>query len=464
MKNASALILGLLLIALPPATGQEKDSPDKKKVETLEIEKKPFEKKTNLSGMVTSAKATPIAIHLEEWSNLTVLSSVEHGEKVKKGDIILELETDDLEEKIEELAAGLPLAEIEIVVAKAELANLEKTSPIEREKSARSLREAVEDLAYFEEVDRAATKRDAEETARQRANYLSYAEEELRQLKKMYEADDMTEETEEIILQRAQNSVDAAKWELTQAKKRAKETIETSLPRREISLSREVESKRIDDAEKEKALADELTKKRLELEKKVADLEKAKESLAAHKNDLAAITLTAPHDGIVYYGASQRGKWKTASKIGEKLFPGGSLSMREVVMTIVDPTELQLTLAVPEDKLRDLAVGQTGTATPKWNPDLEMVATVEALSMIPHTDSTFDAIIALEVPGDATLFPGMKAEAEIVVYKNAEAILIPSAAITEEDDEEFVTLAGGEKKEVETGRQNDKSVEDRIRS
>ena len=63
--------------------------------------------------------------------------------------------------------------------------------------------------------------------------YLSYSLEELNQLKKMYEADDLTEETEEIIIQRAQNDVDQAKF-VESARKNFKEFNEVLVEKREI--------------------------------------------------------------------------------------------------------------------------------------------------------------------------------------------------------------------------------------
>ena len=61
--------------------------------------------------------------------------------------------------------------------------------------------------------------------------YLAYAAEELNQLKKMYEADDLTEETEEIILQRAQYQYERAKFSHEAAKIRNEETLQVQLPR-----------------------------------------------------------------------------------------------------------------------------------------------------------------------------------------------------------------------------------------
>ncbi|HCU87099.1 MAG TPA: HlyD family secretion protein, partial [Verrucomicrobiales bacterium] len=62
-------------------------------------------------------------------------------------------------------------------------------------------------------------------------NSLAYAEEELKQLKKMYAADDITEETEEIILQRATHAVNRAKHFLERSESTAANTLTATLPR-----------------------------------------------------------------------------------------------------------------------------------------------------------------------------------------------------------------------------------------
>ena len=66
---------------------------------------------------------------------------------------------------------------------------------------------------------------------------LAYAAEELNQLKKMYEADDLTEETEEIILQRAQNQYDRAKFSLEAARIRNEDTLKIQIPEAKLPLT-----------------------------------------------------------------------------------------------------------------------------------------------------------------------------------------------------------------------------------
>ena len=63
------------------------------------------------------------------------------------------------------------------------------------------------------------------------SNFLEYVQEELKQLEKMYKADDLTEETEEIVLKRARNNVDQMKFFTEMVKYEHDRDKEIDLPR-----------------------------------------------------------------------------------------------------------------------------------------------------------------------------------------------------------------------------------------
>ena len=67
----------------------------------------------------------------------------------------------------------------------------------------RSRRIAKEDLAQMLEVELPTARKAVDFSLQMSADSLAYEKEELRQLEKMYKADDLTEETEEIVLRRA---------------------------------------------------------------------------------------------------------------------------------------------------------------------------------------------------------------------------------------------------------------------
>ncbi len=193
----------------------------KKKEKPADVERHvvkpgPLVQKVKVGGIVESTRETPIELNLQRWSDLTVVRAVPHGTEVKAGDLLIELETKEIQKKIEELKLGMPAADLELSAAERELERAEKSTPLSLAKSLREKMQAEQDLAYFEDISRPLRERGAKEDVKEVAEALAYAEEELHQLKKMYEQDDLTEETEEIILQRAENTVLRYRWRLEQ--------------------------------------------------------------------------------------------------------------------------------------------------------------------------------------------------------------------------------------------------------
>ena len=96
--------------------------------------------------------------------------------------------------------------------------------------------EAEEALAYFEEVQLQQNREMAKESLQSAEFRLEYAQEELNQLEKMYEEDNLTEETEEIILKRTRRSVESAKRSLERTRLATKRTLKVTLPRSHDAL------------------------------------------------------------------------------------------------------------------------------------------------------------------------------------------------------------------------------------
>ena len=84
----------------------------------------------------------------------------------------------------------------------AELDNLKESTPQKLEAAKRSHRVANEDFTYFDKTNRVQREKSARFNLKSAEQRLENALEELKQLEKMYKADDLTEETEEIILKR----------------------------------------------------------------------------------------------------------------------------------------------------------------------------------------------------------------------------------------------------------------------
>ena len=121
----------------------------------------------------------------------------------------------------------------EILDTELELA--ESLAPMKQREIDRLETYAKEDLERFQKTDLPFQIKSSQMSLNRQEQYLSYSLEELNQLKKMNEADALTEETEEIIIQRAQNDVDQAKFYVESARKNFKEFNEVLVPRSERS-------------------------------------------------------------------------------------------------------------------------------------------------------------------------------------------------------------------------------------
>ncbi len=247
---------------------------------------------------------------------------------------------------------------------------------------------------------------------------------------------------------------------LEQTKARAERTLNVMLPREHEGLKRSLELRQIEWRAGEKAMRDGLEKARLATAAKRREMEEFRKTLAEMEEDLAAMRVTAPHDGIVYYGMSQRAKWITASMVDKKLLPGGKLMMREVFMTVVDPGKVRVLLTLTEEQLKDLSVGQKGVCQAKWKPDFKFDATIESILHVPYFDKTFDAVLSIKKPANSpVLLPGMSADAEVTVYEKPDALLVPKTAVKHEGGHDRVTLKDGKQVTVKTGHSEGDRIE-----
>ena len=131
----------------------------------------------------------------------------------------------------------LRLNKLALQLADTELEFTKTTLPLDLEASARTKKIADEDLNYFLNINRSFLEESANFSLKSAQQSLEYSEEELKQLEKMYKADDLTEETEEIVLKRARNEVEQGKFYLKSTELRTKRTLEQEIPRQEQQLT-----------------------------------------------------------------------------------------------------------------------------------------------------------------------------------------------------------------------------------
>ncbi|MFP4056769.1 MAG: HlyD family efflux transporter periplasmic adaptor subunit [Candidatus Brocadiia bacterium] len=457
--------LGVLAVALA-ATARAGGAPEKQDDQppTYTVQRGPFHVVVELDGVLEAAEASEVIFQLQAWSELTVRRAVEHGAHVKKGEVVLTLDTEKIDAAIRDIEAAQALEAVGIELAEAQLAALQETVPLDLQAAQRAKRIAEQDLERYKEIDRPLAVRLARFQLQSAEHYLEYEKEELRQLEKMYQADDLTEETEEIILKRQRRAVERAAFRLELARHENDQTLNVELPRKDVAIEENARRRAIAWQKAQETLRDALRKKKLELEKLRNDHQKGAEKLEKLKKDRQEMTVLAPADGIVYHGQCVRGTW---SGLGRDLPPGTGLKPNQVVMTVVRPRPLFVRAQVPEAKLEDVRPGIPGQVAPTGASSLLLDAQVRRVSAVPVAMGKFEAILPIR-PGEgaALLMPGMTCKARLVAYQQEDALVVPSKAVFADPldpHETFVALhtadGGSRKQPVACGRKTEEQTE-----
>ena len=422
------LVLSLTLLTGPRLSAQEGPTASEESAETASTETASAEQngepkkesaepeaaksqEVQLEGIFEAVKVAPVSLNPEEWAELKVLEAVPHGTQVERGEVLVRLETEGLDKAIHDAEIELKLERLSLAEAEFKLGLLDRNQRMALKAAEDAERVATEDLKEFLTRGRDERLASVDQSEKSARNRLAYEEEELKQLERMYQADDLTEETEEIILKRTRDSVDAARYSLKMVLSSGRNSREYTIPRSEDGLKDAVKKAVLALEEVREGLPTQRKQQELQLQKQREALEQKEERLAKLRVDRRRMEIKAPRAGVVYYGECKRGKWTDPSAIMGMLQPGAVLKARVVIMSIVQTEPLQLRVAVPEASLRHVRDGAEWTVSPVAYPDAKLPARVREVSAIPIADGIFDAILKVDTTAlDQRLVPGMKAK------------------------------------------------------
>ena len=422
----------LLFGTLSVTSGQETALPF-----TVDVKIGTIQSEVKLDATFAPADPIEISLELKSISSLRVADAVAHGAMVKEGNVLVQFDTDDITEQMENSERSLASMRLGLEEADREAKLAELQMPLDKEQAELAKRQADEDFKYFQEFEKTMGEKANEQRLKSTKDSVDYTAEELRQLEKMYKADDLTEESEEIVLRRARDDLARSLFGLEQTELAYRRSKELLLPRSER------------DQENAHRLA-EIAYQRFQLnfplthEKRVQafaklkkDFEKAVKALEELKQDLKFCVVHAPKDGVVYYGRVSNGKWSPTAEARAKLKKHGSIGPHDVFMTIVRPNSLEVVATVPEADVAALRVGASGRITPKAYKQDRVDVVIKSISNIPVSDGSFDVTLNL---GDnkLPLVAGMTGLVKLVTYFNPRGMLIPSKSIfTDESDDQL---------------------------
>ena len=402
--------------------------------DTLEIKPDLFRIEVELKGHFSPVESYEVVLRPQAWSSLKLAEVVPHGASVKQGDVILQFEADKLAKQIEESQRQLRISEIGMSISHVKQELAVHTTMLDREQVKRQADIAQSDLEQYQKIGRSMSERSARYSLQSAEYRLEYAQEEFNQLKKMYEADELTEETEEIVLKRTERDVESAKFYLESSRINNDRQLSFRIPNQAIDQI--AQTKRATLAFEYQARTMELTdlKNKLQLESAAREHEKLVEQLQKLEADLATMVIHAPIDGVVYYGAIHRGRSSDAASAAARMRPGSSVPPGSVILTLVAIRPLQVDAEAAEKDLFRLAKGQTCRIAATAFPNSPLRGHLKSIAGVPSKPGAFDTSVSIEAIGDdAKVMPGMAATVTVTIYDRPNAITVPLSALEDKD-------------------------------
>jgi multidrug efflux pump subunit AcrA (membrane-fusion protein) len=442
------------------------DDATKPQPPTHKVVKAPLKTDLNLEGIFEPRQSTEIVLRPETWTELTVREAIEPGTAVKPGDRLLSLDTAKLDEAIRDAETTVRTEGLELQELALELRVLEQTTPHELAQAKRDKDIAVADHKYFTETERSLETRLLDFMLKSYGNSLQYAQEELRQLEKMYKADDLMEETEEIIVKQQRDQVEQIAFMLDVGRLHRDRTVQADLPRHEQSLENTAERARIANEKAELTLPLALNKLRLRIAKQTEDQRRNEEKLFKLKHDRELMELKSLVAGVVFYGPCRDGNW-THSDVATKLRRGGNLSAHEVLMTVVPLRPLVLRTTIHEKDLAQVKPGMAARVSPAAWSNLKLKGVVERVATLPDPAGKFIVLVKLDEAAalPEILAPGMSGSAKVITRNQPDALTVPAKAVFESDEDDdrhyvYVTKDGKpSQRNVTLGYRSDEQIE-----
>lgn len=460
--KTAVTLLGMVAMLTAFCTAQEADSKAETPPETVTADQRPLVVYETLAGVIQSSDTREVKTDFEEWNTLEVTFVLPEGTPVKQGDRLLEFDATELDRAIE--SARLDVQQQEMAFKSKKLAAEQAQIAYEIDSAAneRDMQAAREDYEYYETVLRPDRLDDLEYSLRSSEYSVEYAREELDQLMKMYNEDELTEESEQIVLKRAQRSLESAERRLKQTRRNVERQRRIEIPREDLRRKDELRKKSLAYEKKKLELEEALQQAKLALAKAEMERVKAQEKLERLEQDRQKMVAHAEIDGVLMYGGCKRGKWTPATaSANQELEAGAKLPVNRVVLTVVNPHRNVVRTEIPEDKLARFEPGTKGTAVLKANPDVRLPVTLAAIGSVPLAGAKFDAVLEFDDESlPESVRPPLACDVVCQVYQNDSAVMVPKTSVFSDDGiNHYVFLSDGKRQPVKTGFEKDGDVE-----
>ena len=399
-----------------------------------------------------------VTVRSEMEGQARILSIVAEGTVVKKGDLLVELDSSDLRDRIAAQEVTFQSAQFAFIQAKEALSIQKSLIESNIKEAELKVEFARSDLEKYKEGDWP----QAEKTA---LTKITIASEELNRAKERFDytvilqkkgyATKSELDTDSLAVKRNEIATEAAKEDLRLLQK-------YDYPKKVRLLESNVEqaTKELERLKLRSAAL--ISQYEADLRTRQTTLDLQENRLNKLTEQLALTRITAPQDGLVIYASSS---YQGSVLIEE----GATVRQKQDIIKLPDTSSMMVEIRVHESHVQKIKPGLAAFVSIDALPDQQFRGYVRKVAVLPDSSSRYynpnlkvystEILIDDEIPD---LKPGISGRAEVVITNLVNVLTVPIQAVTTVKGQQVCYIessTGSRPVPVEVGMYNDRLIE-----
>jgi len=464
-KNKSLIIITVVIVLTVIGAGLGRlASSDSEgtdiNIATFTVKRGPLTISVIESGTIKAREQEIIKSEVE--GRTTILSLVDEGTHVQKGDLLIELDSSNLLDSQIDQEIRVQNAEASFIRARENMAVAENQAKSDVDRAELDYEFAKQDLEKYIEGEYPNDLKRAESNIQLAQEELARSEETLKWSERLFkenfisqselQTDQLAANRDKIDLEIAQNNLELLK---NYTYKRDLAEYESDVSQAEMALERTTRKAKSDVVQAEV----DLRAKESEHKRQLSKLEKLEEQIVKTK-------IYAPSDGQVIYATSAQGhRWRGND---EPLDEGRDVREREELIYLPTTSSVNAEVNIHESSMEKVSLKMPATVTVDALPGKVFTGHVAKIAPLPDPTSVwlnpdlkvYNTDIFLD-HNDETLRTGMSCKAEIIIEQYDNAVYVPVQAVLRVKGSPTVYVVKGkthEPRKVQMGLDNNRMV------
>jgi HlyD family secretion protein len=409
----------------------------------FEVTRQSFDLNVVASGELEAKKKVEVKSQVK--GRQPIIEVVEEGTFVKQGDVLVTLQADDINDKIEQEQLNVEKARADHITATQ---NLE----IEKNEATSSVKTAEVELALAQlDLDKWLNG-EVPQKRRELDLSLDKAVRRLARAERDHKLSVDLAAQKFISLNELEDS-DIEKIEADNALETAKLAIAVY---DDYTYQREEKAKNSTREQAEGELDRTIRKNQSKIARMEADLNSKTRTLAIREDRLAELetqlvntTITAPQAGMVVYATSVGSRWQRRDPI----VAGREVRFNETLILLPDTRQMVAALRVHESRLSQIQLDQKATLTIDARPGQTVPCKVIHIGVTAEDGGwwnpnlrEYKIKVELPVDLDDSLKPAMRCSGEIILGRVEDALAVPIQAVFSEGEDKLCYMRSGRKR------------------